>query len=90
MKEKTGRDRILQLFDDLDTSKLLATTKYRTACNQCSNTQAEAIAARDKWWIKEMELHHDFTALGHTPPQMHFIFSEPEWQSLKQSLEVKA
>ena len=51
---------------------------------------AKSITARDKWWIKEMELHHDFTALGHTPPQMHFIFSEPEWQSLKQSLEVKA
>ena len=51
---------------------------------------AEAVSVRDKWWIKEMELHHDFTALGHTPPQMHFIFSEPEWQSLKQSLEVKA
>ena len=50
---------------------------------------AKSITARDKWWIKEMELHHDFTALGHTPPQMHFIFSEPEWQSLKQSLEVK-
>jgi hypothetical protein len=53
MKEKTGRDRILQLFDDLDTSKLLATTKYRTACNQCSNTQAEAIAARDKEWVEK-------------------------------------
>ena len=61
-------------------------TLYRTY----EDAASAMLAARDSWWVKEMELHHDFTALGHTPPQMHFIFSEPEWQSLKQSiLEVK-
>ena len=82
MKEKTGRDRILQLFDDLDTSKLLATTKYRTACNQCSNTQAEALAARDKWWVTEIDKHlKQF--------QGYEYIDDEWWQSLKQSLEVK-
>jgi len=99
MKEKIGRDRVIQLFDDLDTAKLLDTSKYREACNTCLYTKAESlISTCDKEWIDWWEtFFRDLTTMSDTKFEEKYGISyhldlldivEQIWE--KRKIEVRA
>jgi hypothetical protein len=57
-------------------------------CNCVQDELAEAIAARDKWWIEQIEKHKAGGLGLNELEEGDILLYGWRWQSLKQSLEV--
>jgi len=61
------------------------------SCELLVNMVKKAIAARDKWWMEQIEKLGGYYPTGDTDLDLleEINISYEQWQSLKQSLEVK-